>query len=103
MLYNSSDIRLDSSILRDLPDRRGPRPKTVRGPFHIQCNGHGDPKYISQLVKDVLSSPHIETLSTSPDSTATIPIRFQKGTATLDSARFIGEREFVRVLLGSYP
>jgi hypothetical protein len=100
MPYKRSDVRLASSILRDLPVRRGPRPKTVRGPFHIQCDGHGDPKYISQLVKDVLCWPQVETLSTA-DPTATIPIRFQKGTVTLDSVRFIGEREFARVLLGA--
>lgn len=35
MLYNSSEIRLDSSILSIcLPE--GPRPKTLRGPLHIQ-------------------------------------------------------------------
>jgi hypothetical protein len=98
MNYYSS--RLDSSILRDLPARGGPKPKTIRGPLHIQCDEHGDFRYISQLVKDVLSWPHIETRSTS-DRTATIPIRFKRGTATLNSARLIGEREFARVMLGA--
>jgi len=25
----------------DLPNRRGKRPITIRGPLHVQCGGHG--------------------------------------------------------------
>src|ERR1700751_5370013 len=68
MLENHEDIKPDPRTLRDLPARRGSRPKTLRGPLHIQCNGHGDRKYIDQLVRDVLSWPYVEALadSTSP-------------------------------------
>jgi hypothetical protein len=38
-----------------LPVRKGARPKTIIGPLHVQCNGHGDPKYLNQLLNDILS------------------------------------------------
>src|SRR5260221_7709427 len=45
--------------------------------------------------------PHIEPLPPPHPPTATIPIRFEKAAATLDSAPFISAREFARVLLGA--
>jgi hypothetical protein len=99
MLEKIDDNNLDTLNLRDLPARKGSRPKTLRGPVHIQCGGHGDHKYVDQLVKDVLSWPHIETVLDSQGPSATIPIRFEEGAATLDSAPCISTREFARVLL----
>jgi hypothetical protein len=100
MLEKQQDIKPDPRALRDLPARKGSRPKTLRGPLHIQCSGHGDRKYIDQLVRDVLSWPHVEVLADSINPTA-IPCRFQENAATLDSAPFISAREFARVLLGA--
>jgi hypothetical protein len=101
MLEKRHATDLDPLSLRDLPARKGSRPKTARGPLHIQCGGHGDRKYVNQLVKDVLSWPLIETVPNSEDSAATIPIRFEQAAATLDSTPWISAREFARVLLGS--
>jgi hypothetical protein len=101
MLEKRDDSNLDASNLRDLPARKGSRPKTLCGPLHIQCGGHGDHKYVNQLVKDVLSWPLIETVPNSQDPTASIPIRFEEGAATLDSAPYISAREFARVLQGA--
>ncbi len=101
MLEKTDHKNLDTLTLRDLPARKGARPKTLHGPLHIQFSGHGDRKYVDQLVMDVLSWPHIETLAHPHDPTATIPIRFEKAAATLDSAPFISAREFARVLLGA--
>jgi hypothetical protein len=101
MLENRHATNLDPLSLRDLPARKGSRPKTLRGPLHIQCDGHGDRKYVNQLVQDVLSWPLIETVPNSQDPTASIPIRFEEGAATLDSAPYISEREFARVLQGA--
>jgi hypothetical protein len=55
-----------------LPSRKGPRPKTIIGPLHVQCNGHGDPKYLNQLLNDVLSWPYIESTPGSPKYPATV-------------------------------
>jgi hypothetical protein len=41
--------------LKGLPARTGPRPKTLRGPLHIQCEEHGDPRRMHQLIDDVAS------------------------------------------------
>jgi hypothetical protein len=101
MFEKQQDIKLDPPTLQDLPARKGSRPKTLRGPLHIQCSGHGDRKYIDQLVKDVLSWPHIEALAHSGNLPTAIPFRFEEKAATLDSAPFISAREFARVLLGA--
>jgi hypothetical protein len=101
MLEKRHATNLDPMSLRDLPARKGSRPKTLRGPLHIQCGGHGDRKYVNQLVKDVLSWPLVETVPNSQDPTATIPIRFEPAASTLDSTPWISAREFARVLLGA--
>ncbi|MBV9873743.1 MAG: hypothetical protein JO025_03355 [Verrucomicrobia bacterium] len=101
MLEDQPDIKLDPRALQNLPVRRTSRPKTLRGPLHIQCSGHGSRKYIDQLVKDVLSWPHIEPLSDMSNPPTTIPIRFGENAAMLDSAPLISGREFARVLLGA--
>ena len=101
MLERQEDIKPDPRTLRDLPARKGSRPQTLRGPLHIQCSGHGDRKYIDELVRDVLTWPHVEALADSIDPPTAIPFRFQENAATLDSAPFISSREFARVLLGA--
>ena len=101
MLEDQPDIKLGPRALQDLPVRKTSRPKTLRGPLHIQCSGHGSRKYIDQLVRDVLSWPHIEPLSDMSNPPTTIPIRFEENAAMLDSAPFISGREFARVLLGA--
>ena len=84
-----------------LPARKGQRPKTIRGPLHIQCNGHGDPTYINQLVDRVLTWPHIESnpLPVSPPNT--IRVRLAEMVATDEPSAFLSAREFGRVLLGA--
>jgi hypothetical protein len=101
MLEDQPGIKPDPRALQDLPARKTSRPKTLRGPLHIQCNGHGSRKYLDQLVRDVFSWPHVEALSDVGTRPTTIPIRFEKSAATLDSAPVISAREFARVLLGA--
>ena len=84
-----------------IPVRKGGRPKTINGPLHLQCNGHGDPKYLKQLTDDVLNWPHIESnpsFITRPDS---IPVRLDEIAAAGNCSAFISPREFARVLLGA--
>lgn len=58
MLKLQNIEELDRSA--DLPRRRGMRPKTIRAPLHIQCNGHGDPKDFNQLIREICGWPDIE-------------------------------------------
>src|ERR1700730_4749788 len=58
---NSQETTQASIGFAGLPVRKGQRPQTIRGPLHIQCNGHGDSKYVNQLVDHVLTWPHIES------------------------------------------
>jgi hypothetical protein len=86
---------------QDLPSRKGPRPATLRGPLHIQCNGHGDPQHLSKLTSAVLSWPYVETNLPDDNSSNAIPIRLQESATGHNFAAFISPREFARVLLGA--
>jgi hypothetical protein len=84
-----------------LPARKGERPKTIIGPLHVQCNGHGDPKYLEQLLNDILSWPYIEPMPRTAHHLDKVSIRLQETAATDDSSAFIGDTEFARVLFAS--
>ena len=84
-----------------LPARKGQRPKTIAGPLHIQCSGHGDPKYLNRLLDDVLSWPYVEPAPRPANRSDTIHIRLTEVVAGNDSSAFISTREFARVLLGA--
>ena len=84
-----------------LPERDGPRPKTFSGPLHLQCRGHGDSKYLHQIVDTVLTWRYIEAPAHRNGQPDTVPIRIKDIAATTDSSAFITRREFARVLLAS--
>jgi hypothetical protein len=100
-MMNRNDVRSAQMRSDELPARRGQRPKTVRGPLHIQCNGHGDLKYLNQLVDEVLTWPYIESAEPLVSRSNTIPIRLTEMAASSDPSAFITDREFARVLLGA--
>ena len=83
-----------------LSARKGERPKTIRGPLHVQCNGHGDPKYLMELLNDVLDWPYIEPIPM-PHHLDKVPIRLQELAVTDDAAAFISDTEFAQVLLAA--
>ncbi len=91
-------MRFASEALRV---RKGARPKTIIGPLHVQCNGHGDPKYLKQLLNDILSWPYVEPTPTSPNHLDRVSVRLQGTAATDDSSAFISGTEFARVLLAA--
>jgi hypothetical protein len=93
------DFGCESFAFQDLPHRKGPRPATLGGPLHIQCNGHGDPQHLEELTTAVVSWPHVET--NLPNSSNTIPLRLEETAAGYNLAAFISPREFARVLLGA--
>src|SRR6266446_135831 len=75
-----------------LPARKGARPKTIIGPLHVQCDRHGDPKYLKQLFNDILSWPYIEP--TPSNQVDKVSIRLQEIAAIYDSSAFISGTEF---------
>jgi hypothetical protein len=84
-----------------IPVRKGGKPKTLIGPLHVQCNGHGDTKYLKQLLNDILSWPYIVPTPTALKHLDKVSIRLQEIAATNDSAAFISGTEFARVLLAA--
>ena len=84
-----------------LPVRKGARPKTIIGLLHVQCYRHGDPKYLKQLLNDILSWPYIEPMPRSSHHFDKLSIRLQEIAATYDSSAFISGTEFARVLLAA--
>jgi hypothetical protein len=85
----------------DLPRRRGTRPKTIRAPLHFQCNGHGNPKYLNELIQEIRSWPDIEANPPSIDQPDTLSICLEGRTIAQNANTFIAEREIARVLLGA--
>lgn len=101
ILPRSENITEEPFVLNAIPGRKGSRPKTLVGPLHIQCDGHGDLKYLKQLLHDVLTWPHVEPTPSSVSLPSTIPIRLEEVAISNDSSAFISSREFARVLLGA--
>jgi hypothetical protein len=85
----------------DLPSRKGPRPVTLRGPLHIQCNGYGNPQHLDELTAAVLSWPYVESNLPNNSDSDTIPLRLEEAAAGYNFAAFISPREFGRVLTGA--
>lgn len=87
--------------IQGLPRRKGPRPVTLRGPLHIQCNGYGDPKHLEELTTAALSWPYVETHAPDNNDSNTIPLRLEETAGGYNFATFISPREFARVLIGA--
>ena len=58
-----------------LPRRSGLRPKTIRGPLHVQCTGHGDPNLLHHVIQEVLYWPQIESTAPFVGDQDTVSIR----------------------------
>ena len=93
--------RVTGFAFQDLPSRKGPRPATLRGPLHIQCNGHGDSQHLRKLTSAVLRWPYVETNLPDDNSSNAIALRLQESATGYNFAAFISPREFARVLLGA--
>ena len=82
-----------------LPRRSGLRPKTIRGPLHVQCTGHGDPNLLHHIIQEVLDWPQIESTAPFVGYQDTVSIRLRETASTDNASAFISGREFARVLL----
>jgi hypothetical protein len=82
-----------------LPRRSGLRPKTIRGPLHVQCTGHGDPNLLHHIIREVLDWPQMESTAPFVGDQDTVSIRLRETACTDNASAFISGREFARVLL----
>jgi hypothetical protein len=89
--------------LRDLPSRRGGRPKMKRGVCHLQCSDHGGDTWTDQLVEGVSSWPHVERRITIAGNLRAVSFCVTEKAATSNSVAFISPQEFARCLRGGNP
>ena len=90
-----------TTISPSLPNRRGKRPITIRGPLHVQCGDHGDDRELRHLVDEVIAWPHIEAGPLPVGSLDLVSLQVGEEVATGDPGVFITGREFGRVLFGA--
>jgi hypothetical protein len=95
------DCGYEPFAFQNLPRRKGSRPMTLRGPLHIQCNGHGDRQYLDELTAAVFSWPYVERNASISNPSNTLPFRLEETAAGNDFAAFMTPREFARLLLGA--
>jgi hypothetical protein len=88
-------------ISPSLPNRRGKRPITIRGPLHVQCGDHGDDQELRHLVDEVMAWPHVEAGALPVGSSDLVSLQVGEEVATDDPSVFITGREFGRVMFGA--
>ena len=87
--------------LASLPMRKGKRPITLRGPLHVQCSDNNDEMLLSELVEEVAAWPGIEAAPLPVGTGESMSLRIAEDLASNDSANFISDNEFARVLFGA--
>jgi hypothetical protein len=88
-------------ISPSLPNRRGKRPVTIRGPLHVQCSDHGDDIELHHLVDEVIAWPDVEAGPSPVGSAGLVSLKVGEEVAIADPSAFITGREFGRVLFGA--
>jgi Family of unknown function (DUF5519) len=89
------------TISPSLPNRRGKRPVTIRGPLHVQSGDYGDEIALHHLIDEVIAWPDIEAGPLPVGSADLVSIKVGEEVATADPCVFITGREFGRVLFGA--
>jgi hypothetical protein len=84
-----------------MPTRKGIRPKTIRGPLHIQCDRYGDVRHFRELVAEVLGWPYVgctPSLASFPDF---VSIHLEQGFGTDGSVADAAVKKFAQVYLAA--
>jgi hypothetical protein len=89
------------TVSASLPQRRGRRPITIRGPIHVQCGDHGEHLRLLPIIEEVIGWPHVEPSPLPVGSGNLLSLQLSKDAPIEDSSMFIIGREFARVLFGS--
>jgi hypothetical protein len=82
-----------------IPTRKGIRPKTVRGPLHIQCDGSGDGGCFRELIAEVLSWPNVECVALLANSPDFISMHLKQGLGANDSVGGAALKKFAQVYM----
>lgn len=82
-----------------LPRRRGLRPKTIRGPLHVQYTGHGALHLLHQLIEEAMDWPDVKATPPFVHDPDTVSIRLEESACTDNASAFISGRAFAQVLL----
>ena len=77
------------TISPSLPNRRGKRPVTIRGPLHVQCGDYGDGIALRHLVDEVIAWPDIEAGPLPVGSADLVSLQVGEEVATGDPSVFI--------------
>jgi hypothetical protein len=89
------------TLSASLPNRRGKRPVTIRGPLHVQGSDYGDDRALRHLVDEVIAWPDIEAGPLPVGSADLVSLQVGEDVANGDPSAFITAREFGRVLFGA--
>jgi hypothetical protein len=89
------------TVSPSLPNRRGKRPVTIRGPLHVQCGDYGDDIALRRLVDEVITWPNVDAGPLPVGSADLVSLQVGEEVATGDPSVFITGREFGRVLFGA--
>jgi hypothetical protein len=82
-----------------LPTRKGIRPKTIRGPLHIQCDGSRGGGRFRELIAEVLSWTNVECIPSLANSPDFISIHLKRGQGTNGSAAGAAVKKFAQVYM----
>ena len=83
---------------RTIPMRKGRRPTTISGPFHIQCDEYGDPQLLLELVAKAVTWPGVEVDPSAFAGADYISMRLSAEAATDNSSAFIFKRDFAGIV-----
>ena len=87
--------------LASLPLRNGKRPITVRGPLHVQCSENSNEMLLGELVDEVAAWTGVQAAPLPDGSGGLVSLGITEDLASSDSANFISENEFAKVLFGA--
>ena len=82
-----------------VPTRKGIRPKTIRGPLHIQCDGSRDGGRFRELIAEVLSWTNVECIPSLANSPDFISIHLKQGLGANDPAGGAAVKKFAQVYM----
>ncbi|MBV9998888.1 MAG: hypothetical protein JO015_07210 [Verrucomicrobia bacterium] len=95
----ASEVQEEGSLmLRDLPSRRGGRPKMKRGVCHLQCSDNRDGTWTDRLVEGVASWPHVERGISITGDLPAVSFCVTENARASNPGAFISPQEFARCL-----
>ena len=82
-----------------IPTRKGIRPKTIRGPLHIQCDGSRDGGRFRELIAGILGWTNVECIPSLANSPDFISMHLKQGRGANGSAGRPAVKRFAQVYM----